>query len=132
MTWVVLAFVLAAAVIGARIYFNVRKVQRSREESWDARMIERLRTQGYAPFNDYPIDFFLALPDEPACAAVRSRLEGEGFSIDVKPMENDPELHFSLHAARRMRLIVPEMQDLSRRLSALAAENRGRYDGWTA
>ena len=31
--------------------------------------------RGYAPFNDYRVDFFLALPDEAACQAARARLE---------------------------------------------------------
>jgi hypothetical protein len=63
---------------------------------------------------------------------VRARLEPEGFSVDVKPMENDPELFFSLHASKMMRLIVPDMQDISRRMTALAGEFNGRYDGWAA
>ena len=132
MSVIVLAFIAAAAIIVARIYFNIRKVQRSRTESWDAQIIERLRSQGYAPFNDYPVDFFLALPDEGACAGARARLEGEGYAVDVKPIDNDPEMHFSLHASRSMRLIVPEMQATSRHLTQLALEFQGRYDGWTA
>jgi hypothetical protein len=31
-----------------------------------------------------------------------------------------------------MRLIVPQMQEISRRLTALAEELGGRYDGWAA
>jgi hypothetical protein len=31
-----------------------------------------------------------------------------------------------------MRLIVPDMQEVSRRLTALATELGGRYDGWAA
>jgi hypothetical protein len=31
-----------------------------------------------------------------------------------------------------MRLIVPDMQDLSQRMTDLAAEFGGRYDGWAA
>jgi len=38
----------------------------------------------------------------------------------------------SLHASKTMRLIVPDVQDISRRLTALATELRGRYDGWAA
>jgi len=132
MFWLIVASGAASAIIVARIYFNMRKLQGSRTESWDAKVIERLRSQGYAPFNNYQVDFFLALPDETACRGVRARLEPEGFSVDVKPMENDPELFFSLHASKSMRLIVPDMQNLSRRLTALAGEYHGRYDGWAA
>jgi Regulator of ribonuclease activity B len=132
MTWVVLAFVAAAAIIIARIFFKVRKIQGTKQESWDAKIIEQLRSKGYAPFNDYPVDFFIALPDEVACQAVRARLESDGFSVDAKPMTEKTDLPYSLHATKTMRLIVPEMQDLSQKLTTLAEEAGGRYDGWTA
>jgi hypothetical protein len=132
MTWVVVAFVVATAIIIARIYFKVRKIQGSKQESWDAKIIEQLRSKGYAPFNEYKVDFFIALPDEPACQSVRSRLESQGFSVDSKPMMEKTDLPFSLHASKSMRLIVPDMQDLSQRMTELAAEFGGRYDGWAA
>jgi hypothetical protein len=132
MTWVVIAFVVAAFIIIARIYFKVRKIQSTKQESWDAKIIEQLRSKGYAPFNQYNVDFFIALPDETACQTVRSRLESDGFSVDAKPMSEKTDLPYSLHATKSMRLIVPEMQDMSQRLTTLAEEFGGRYDGWTA
>jgi hypothetical protein len=132
MTWVVVAFVVAAAIIIARIFFKIKSIRSTKQESWDARMIEQLRAKGYAPFNEYKVDFFLALPDEGACQRVRSRLESDGFSIDTKPMTEKTDLPYSLHASKSMRLIVPDMQALSARLDALAEEFGGRYDGWTA
>ena len=129
--WFLLVLVAALAFIVVRVFLKLRSARRSRTESWDEQIIGRLRSQGYAPFNDYQVDFFLALPDEAACQASRARLEPE-FSVDVKPLQDDPELGFSLHATKTMRLIVPDMQDISRRLAALAAEYHGRYDGWAA
>jgi len=126
-----LVLLAALGLIVLRLYFKLRAAQKSRTESWDEQVIGRLRSQGYAPFNDYRVDFFLALPDEAACLGARARLEPE-FSVDVKPLENDPELSYSLHASKTMRLIVPDMQEISRRLTALATEMRGRYDGWAA
>ena len=131
MSWTLLLLVAALALIAVRVYSKLRLARKSRAESWDEQMIGRLRSQGYAPFNDYQVDFFLALPDEAACQGARARLEPE-FSVDVKPLENDPELAYSLHATKTMRLVVPDMQDLTRRLTALATEFRGRYDGWAA
>jgi len=132
MTWVVVAFVVAAAIIIARIFFKIKSIRGNKQESWDAKIIEQLRSKGYAPFNEYKVDFFLALPDEVACQRVRSRLESDGFSVDAKPMTEKTDLPFSLHASKSMRLIVPDMQALSTRLEALAGEFGGRYDGWTA
>ena len=131
MNWTLLLLLAALALIAVRIYSKLRLAQKSRAESWDEQVIGRLRSQGYAPFKDYRVDFFLALPDEAACQGARTRLEPE-FSVDVKPLENDPELAFSLHATKSMRLVVPDMQEISRRLTALATELHGRYDGWAA
>jgi len=127
----VAALVVALILIVVRVYFKLRAAQRDRVASWDAQLIERLRSRGYVPFNEYPVDFFLALPDQAATQAVRARLEPE-FSVDVKPMQDEAELPFSLHATKNMRLILPDMQALSGRMTALAAEFRGRYDGWAA
>ena len=125
------ALIVALIVIVVRVYFKLKAAQRNRVAGWDAQLIERLRSRGYVPFNDYPVDFFLALPDEAAIQAVRARLEPE-FSVDVKPMQDEADLPFSLHATKSMRLILPDMQALSARMTALAAEFRGRYDGWAA
>jgi hypothetical protein len=127
----ILILVAALALIALRVFFKLRAAHGARRESWDARVIERLRSQGYAPFNEYRVDFFLALPDEAACQAARARLEPE-FSVDEKPLENDPDHGFSLHASKTMRLLVPDIQDISRRLTALAEEYQGRFDGWAA
>ena len=131
MSWTLLLLVAALALIAVRIYSKLRLARKSRAESWDEQVIGRLRSQGYAPFNDYRVDFFLALPNEAACQGARARLEPE-FSVDVKPLESDAELVYSLHATKTMRLVVPDMQELSRRLTALATEFHGRYDGWAA
>ena len=133
MSWVIIVTFLAAAlIIGTRIYFNLRKVAKSRRESWDEKMVSQLRAKGYVPFNDYPIDFFLALPNEAACTAVRSKLEAEGFEVDVRPVDNDAELHFSLHAKKMMRVIAQIIQETGRHLSSVATEHGGQYDGWSA
>ncbi|MBV8783876.1 MAG: ribonuclease E inhibitor RraB [Gammaproteobacteria bacterium] len=131
-TGLTLALIVALVLIALRLFFKVRAVRRSRAETWDEQMIAQLRSQGYAPFNDYRVDFFLALPDAAACERARTRLEPE-FSVDSKPMQEEgADLGYSLHASKTMRLIVPEMQEISRRLTALATELGGRYDGWVA
>jgi hypothetical protein len=133
MTLVVIVFVVAMAIIVARVYFNLRRLRRSNStESWDEKVVAGLRARGYAPFNDYPVDFFLALPDEAAVQAAQLRLQSQGFKVDVKPLPDDPQLRFSVHATRTMKLLVPDVQELGRNMSALAGELHGRYDGWAA
>jgi hypothetical protein len=131
MSLTVVLLVAALALIALRVYSKLRASRKLRAESWDEQVIGRLRSQGYAPFKEYQVDFFLALPNEAACAGARARLEPE-FNVDVKPLENDPELAWSLHATKTMRLVVPDMQEISRRLTTLATELHGRYDGWAA
>ncbi len=128
----IIACAAIALIVLARLYFTLRKLRPSHTASWDEMMIERLRAQGYAPFKEYPVDFFLALPDEVACSAVRARLELDGFSVDVKPIGDEVTLPLSLHASKTMRLILLDMTELSQRLSAIASEFHGRYDGWAA
>lgn len=133
MSVIIILGVIAVGIMVARVYFNLKRVRQANStESWDEKMIADLRSKGYAPFNSYPVDFFMALPDDAAVQGARGKLEAEGFGVDVKPLENDPELHFSLHATRTMRLLVPDMQEIGRQMTTIAKENRGRYDGWAA
>jgi len=130
-SWYLLALVAALALVAVRIGSKLHAAHKARAEGWDEQLIGRLRSQGYLPFREYPVDFFLALPDESACQGARARLEPE-FAVDVKPVPNDSEFGYSLHATKSMHLIVPEMLDVRRRLTALATELHGRYDGWAA
>ncbi len=147
MWWLIfIAFAVVGVLVVLRGYATVRKsLSRygpGQHESWDQKMVERLRSHGYAPFNEYRLDFFLALPDEAACQSVRARLEPEGFAVDTtapkglmihgEPIPEDRELPLSLHASKSMRLIVADVHDVSRRMAELAAEFHGRYDGWAA
>jgi hypothetical protein len=121
-----------------RLYFVMRRLRPAHQDTWDEKMVERLRARGFAPFNEYPVAFFLALPDEASCSAVRARLEPDGFLIDIKPMttklfgqsESQDSLPFGLHATKTMRLLIADVSELSRRMTEIAAEFHGRYDGW--
>jgi regulator of RNase E activity RraB len=132
---IIAALALGGAIILAILYMRVRGALargRRHHADWDEMMIKRLREQGYHPFNEYPVDYFLALRDEATCERVRARLEAQGFAVDVKSIEGEGDLPYSLHASRAMRLIVPDIQALSQRMRALAEEFQGRYDGWAA
>ena len=121
-----------------RLYFVMRRLRPAHQDTWDEKMVERLRARGFAPFNEYPVAFFLALPDEASCSAVRARLEPDGFLIDIKPMttklfgqsESQDSLPLGLHATKTMRLLIADVSELSRQMTEIAAEFHGRYDGW--
>jgi regulator of RNase E activity RraB len=122
----------AAVVIVARLYFKVRALRNQKRDDWDAKIIDRLRKQGSDPFKPHDVDFFFGLPDDEACRKVNAQLESEGYAVDIKVVPDSSDAAFSLHARKSMRLSVPEMQELSRRFTALAEANGGRYDGWAA
>lgn len=135
MGWLLAFFVLVGFAVLLRIYFNLRKVRAaSVRDDWDAQQISHLRALGSDPFQAHDVDFFFGLPSEAACAALRRDLEQEGFAVDIKPVPEAEavEQPFSLHAAKSMRLSVPDMQALSRRFGELATAHGGRYDGWAA
>jgi hypothetical protein len=123
--------VLAALVAIARILMVLRtaRAQATRDD-WDARLVKNLRAAGGNSFTPYEVDFFFNLPDEAACASVRSTLEPEGFAIDTRIMSGEGASGYSLHARKHMRVSVSEMQDFSERFRALAEKYGGYYDGW--
>src|ERR1700683_4625262 len=98
MTWYFIAVLAAGLVVAVRIGMKLRAAAKSRGESWDEQVIARLRSQGYLPFKGYPVDFFLALPDEMACQGARARLE-PGFHGAVKPLAGACEFLLSLQRA---------------------------------
>jgi hypothetical protein len=132
MLWLFIVVVAAGVVVLARIVMNLRKLRQTRTDDWDAQLIARLRAQGSDPFQPHAVDFFFALPSAAACDVVRKQLEFDGFAVDTKPVPDSSEHPFSLHAAKDLRLSVPDMRALSARFGDLARVNGGRYDGWTA
>jgi hypothetical protein len=132
MNWIVVALVAAGIAAVVRIYFSLQKLRGERADDWDAKMVERVRSQGVDPFKPHEVDFFFALPDSGACDAVRNLLQAEEFAVDIRPVADSSQHPFSLHASKALRLAVPDMQEKSRRFKELAAVHGGRYDGWAA
>lgn len=132
MNWILIALVAAGLAALVRIYFSLQRFRRARADDWDAKMIERVRSQGIDPFKAHEVDFFFALPDTASCDALRGELIADGYEVDVKAVTDSADHPFSLHASKALRLAVSEMQQNSRRFKQLAEAHRGRYDGWAA
>jgi regulator of ribonuclease activity B len=129
----IFVFAIIGGLIAAwRIYQNLQKLQQRKNDSWDERLIDQLRKRGSDPFKPHDIDFFLAFPTQMAAEQIGARLRSEGFDADVSETPEQGELKFSLHAHKSMQLTVPDMKELSRRLTEAAREKGGRYDGWSA
>ena len=130
MSWMMLLLVLAALLALARVVMIVRRARSAPRDDWDARMVKDLRASGANAFTPYEIDFFFTLPDEQACGSLRQRLESEGFATDAHGMSDHAE-GVSLHASKRLRVSISEMQEYTRRFQELAGQFGGNYDGWT-
>ena len=123
---------LAALVAALRVYFTVRKLRLQQENDWDERLVKNLRAQGGDPFKPYEVDFFFDLPDQSGCEQVAALLKTRDYSVDFHPVDPTRGNGFTLHGLKSMRVSVPDMQALTRELSALAVHHGGRYDGWAA
>jgi hypothetical protein len=129
--WFLLALVLfAGGAIVFRAYTTMKKGREVHGGSWDEKLIAELRKRGQDPFQPHDVNFFFALPNEPACAAVNRQLEAEGFAVDIKAVPDNKEFPYSVSASKNMRIHAAEMKELSRRFNQLATANHGRYDGW--
>jgi hypothetical protein len=129
MTYLYVILVLAALLALARVAIALRRT-RGTQQDWDARLVQDLRAAGGNAFTPYEVDFFFGLPDETACGRLRATLEPEGFTIDARPAVGEAASGYSLHARKRLRISVSEMQEHSRRFRMLAEELGGNYDGW--
>ncbi len=120
----------AAVIAVLRIYFTVRKLKGQQADDWDERLVKNLRAQGGDMFSPHEVDFFFDLPDEPACEKVAALLRARDYVVDYRRVDADRGDRYTLHALRSLRVSVPDMQALTRELSALAVHHGGRYDGW--
>ena len=130
--WLFIFAIIGGLLAGFRIWQNLQKLRRQKNDSWDARLIDQLRKRGSDPFKAHDVDFFLAFPSPDAAEDLAKQLRSEGFDADVVDEPESGELRYSLHAHRSMKLTVPDMQELSRRLTEAATARQGRYDGWSA
>lgn len=130
--WMYVFAIIGGLIAAYRIWQNLKKLQQQKNDSWDARLIDQLRKRGSDPFKPHDVDFFLAFPTQDAAERLANRLRNEGFDADVVDEPESGALRYSLHAHKSMQLTVPDMQELSRRLTEQATELGGRYDGWSA
>jgi Regulator of ribonuclease activity B len=129
----ILVLVLVALFAVVRIGLVLRRDRSRAHDDWDARLVKNLRAAGGNAFTAYEIDFFFSLPDEASCQKLRPQLEAEGFAIDVRGMTGEASASgWSLHARKRLRVSVEDMQGYSQRFRTLAEQYGGHYDGWTS
>jgi hypothetical protein len=126
---VAIGLVAVAAFSLLRIISQWRGMSRKRRRiDWDEMFIQQLRKAGVGAFEDQDIDFFFTVPANARRDPLVAALRNEGFEVDVKQAPDSNE--FSVHAQRRMRLALPEMQALRAQFTELAAQHGATYDNW--
>jgi hypothetical protein len=130
--WMYAFAIIGGLIAGWRIWQNLQKLRQRQNDSWDARLIDQLRKRGSDPFKPHDVDFFFAFPSVDGAERLAAQLRSEGFDADVRDTPENGDLRYSLHAHKSMQLTVPDMQELSRRLTDAATQRGGRYDGWAA
>jgi len=131
-TWMYAFAIIGGVVTAWRIWQNLQKLRRQKNDSWDERLIAQLSKRGSDPFKPHDVDFFLAFPTPEGAMEVDRMLKAEGFDAEIVDTPDNGEQRYVLHAHKSMQLTVPDMQELSRRLTEAATQRQGRYDGWSA
>lgn len=129
-TFVIALLVAVAAFSLLRIVTRWRGFAMGRKPvDWDEHFIQSLRKAGVDTFVEHAVDFFFTMPTRQAAEELARVLKADGYAIDITEARETTG-QFSLHATRRMRLIVPEMQQLTVRFNQLAESHGGQYDNW--
>jgi regulator of RNase E activity RraB len=124
--------VIGAGVLAViRIYYLVQKARNAHHTvDFDEQLITRLRADGLDPFRPYPVDFFLALPDDAAANKLLEALKARGMQADMHATPDAADFPVSVHVSRELHLTVSAIKALAAELRQLALEHGGRYDGW--
>ena len=97
----------------------------------DALVIDKLRESGADLKLSRQVDFYLYFPDEPAANRVAAMMRGEGYTVEVRaPTAEIPD--WACLAHKSMLVSLSRMHEARARLTSLAEQFGGEYDGWEA
>ncbi len=127
-----IAFIMVG--VGALLLFRIISRWRGfsfrkQEIDWDQHFIQGLRKAGVDTFAEQTVDFFFTVPTRDGATGLAKALREQGYETDVIEAR-ETSGRFSGHGSRRMRLIVPEMQQPTAHLTQLAEAHGGQYDNW--
>ena len=120
MDWFVVFLIAGAAIAVWRIVYQLRRASKVQFDDWDTKLIEKLRRSGVDPFQPVDVDFFVALPTREVADTVASRLQAEGFTVDIRELADSVDLPWSVHALKSMALNVHAVREVSTRMRGLA------------
>jgi hypothetical protein len=119
-----LLVVLGAVVLGLFVWPRIAKAQ----QDPDAQVLAQLRKAGSDLSKPHPIEFFLYVPTKEAAQRLESQVRALHFESKVQPAAQGSQ--WLVLATKSM---VPKQADLvlvRQQFTALAAAEKGEYDGW--
>jgi hypothetical protein len=119
-----LLVVLGAVALGFFVWPRIAKAQ----QDPDAQVLAQLRMAGPDLSKPHPIEFFLYAPTKEAAQRLESQVRALHFETKVQPAAQGSQ--WLVLATKSM---VPKQADLvlvRQQFSALAAAEKGEYDGW--
>ena len=119
-----LLVVLGAVVLGLFAWPRIARAQ----QDPDAQVLAQLRKAGSDLSKAHPIEFFLYAPNKEAAERLESQVRALHFETKVQPAAQGSQ--WLVLATKSM---VPKQADLvlvREKLTALAAAEKGEYDGW--
>jgi Regulator of ribonuclease activity B len=99
------------------------------EAALDVAVLSQLRQAGSDLSKPHAIEFFMYFPSEPAANSVASKLQGEGFIVNVSASASG-KAEWLAFATKLMIPTVAELVRLRGMLTAMSAAEQGTYDGW--
>ncbi len=137
--WIIL-FLLAVAL--AVIFFKKRKSSSESAESAgnssgdnkpaaspdDRTVLNQLKEAGSDLSKPHDLEFYLYFPAEQSAHQAAEKLEADGFEGELKPSAADSS--WLCLVRKRMVPELSEIAALRRKLTSLAKEFKGQFDGW--
>jgi len=120
---------LLLAVIGAVVLglFAWPRIARAQQDP-DAQVLAQLREAGSDLSKPHPIEFFLYAPTKEAAERLESKVRALHFQTKVQPAAQGSE--WLVLATKSMILKVADLASVREKFTALAAAEKGVYDGW--
>ena len=100
-------------------------------EDGDAVVIEQLRASGSDLTKPIIVDLYLYFPKEPGANSVAEAMRSDGYTVEVRaPRPSIPD--WACIAKKSLMVTPAVMREVRARLTALAKQAGGEYDGWEA
>lgn len=100
------------------------------EPSPDRVLLDQLAKTGSDPEKLHRIEFTLHLPSQKA--AQRAEMQLLGFAFETRIEAGKTPTDWVLRGTKKMYPREPDLAGLRDKLEAIAAEQKGRYEGWRA